>query len=102
MFISGLVYLATLSDKFSHNTWCPCSPWNRNWLYCFCPFHEEIPICKGWHERGPFTLDNLMTHTSEKVECRWHNLIYRYISTVFFKSEDNFLPKDVDDSKYNK
>ena len=46
IFLSGLVYLAVLTDKFSHTSWCPCSPWNRNWLYLFCPFLNEIPVCK--------------------------------------------------------
>ena len=102
IFLSGLVYLTTLTDKFSKFTWCPCSQWNRNWLYSFCPFHEEIPVCKGFEERGPYTLDDLVIHAQDKVECRWHNLIYRFITSVIFKTDDNFLPKDVVDSTEKK
>ena len=97
VFLSGLLYLTTLTGKFSHTSWCPCSPWNRNWLYLFCPFHEEIPVCKEVRERGPLTLDEVVRHAQDKVECRWHNLIYRFMNTVFFKTEDNFLPKDFKD-----
>ena len=103
IFLSGLIYLTTFTNMFSHFSWCPCSPWLRNWLYHFCDFHAEIPLCKSRKSRGIMHIDELHDHASENVECRWHNLIFRFMNAVFFNTDDNFLPKDYeevnDDSK---
>ena len=94
LFLSGLVYLTTFTDKFATKVWCPCSIWNRNWLYRFCPFHEELPVCKSAKSVGPFELQEMYQHADElKLQCRWHNLIYEFMQKVFF-NDDNYLPKD--------
>ena len=94
LFLSGLVYLTTFTDKFATKVWCPCSVWNRTWLYRFCPFHEEILVCKAVHTIGPLELEEMHAHVDEmKLQCRWHNLIYEFMLKVFF-NDDNFLPKD--------
>ena len=101
IFLSGLVYLTQFNDKFTEKVWCPCSPWNRNWLYHFCPFHEEIPICKSVENRGPIIfLEDMHVHADKmKVEYRWRYLINEFMDKVFFH-EDDFLPsKKPDDNE---
>ena len=96
IFLSGLVYLTTFSDKFSEEVWCPLCPWNRNWLYHFCPFHEEIPLCKKIEDRAPMDGNAMGEHCLKNSDvCHWHHLVFQFMDKVFFKEEDHFLPKDV-------